>query len=135
MKNSSLKTILVTGAALLSLSAVAAPDATPTPPNQAVWRDYTIHVQRLAGEAEQDTINRYLDQVRITKDEAVKLAQKAIFTRVAPSSVRLSIDGSKKDGYILTWDVLITTEQGMFVEGRVDAGTGYVQTGAGELGS
>lgn len=136
MKYSTLKTLLVSATALLSLSAAfATPASSPTTSNQAVWQDYTIKVQRLAGETEQDTINRYLDQVRITKDDAIKLAQKAFFTREAPSSVRLSVNGNKANGYTLSWDVLITTAYGQFVEGRVNAGTGYVQTGGGELGS
>lgn len=65
---------------------------------------------------EDATSQAYQSLAKVTADEAVRVAQKALGTQASPTAVKLSVE----NGY-LAWEVVITGQ-----EVKVDAGNGQV---------
>ena len=89
----------------------------------SIYEDKTVFVEHESGESEAQTANRYLSQALISKDQAVGIAQQALFKFAAPDSVTLGLE-REGEQYYLVWKVVF----GEFIA-RVNAGTGYALTG------
>ncbi|BBL83346.1 hypothetical protein TthAA37_22110 (plasmid) [Thermus thermophilus] len=68
------------------------------------------------GQNEAQEANAYLSLAKVSQQEAVAIAQKALGTQAAPTKVQLGVE----NGY-LVWEVVLAGQ-----EVKVDAGTGQV---------
>lgn len=96
---------------------------------QAVYIDKTIVIDPLDNESYQHAAERFAYKALITQEEAIQIAQKALFTTDTPRKVWISYVKDADTGVIyLVWKVVIGSQ-----EARVNAGTGYPLTGRSEL--
>jgi hypothetical protein len=118
----STKLITVTALALFSLSLASLSLAQSS---QVVIRDQTVWVTFDEGESDAHAISRFASQAVITEEQAIQIAQQALFKFTKPDSVTLSLEHeSDSQHHFLVWKVVF----GEFVA-RVNAGTGYALTG------
>ena len=119
------------GIKLIALTAVALTSLMLTnlalaQPEQSIVEDRTVWVEFKTNETDLQAVARYADKVTITKEQAIAIAQKALFNFSKPDSITLSLkhfEGDKMQ-HFLVWEVVF----GEF-NVKVDAGTGYAYTG------
>lgn len=121
------KQIVLLAGLLLALSACV-PQNTALPV-QAVYVDKTIVIEPSSSESYQQAAERMLGQALISQEQAIAIAQQALFTRDTPRRVWISYVKDADSGVVyLVWKVVIGER-----EARVNAGTGYPLTGRSEL--
>jgi hypothetical protein len=90
----------------------------------SVFKDQTIFVQVDPGQTTTEALSNFDGAPLISKEQAIEIAQEALFKFKAPAEVSLALE---KDGeqHYLVWKVVF--DDGFMA--RVNAGTGYALTG------